>query len=69
MALHKFTRNELGSILRKVVNKTLGEVDIRNVFARTIIHPKITGIAGDVVGQSILDYAADSDKKNRFISG
>lgn len=62
MALHKFTKNELNTILRKVVNKTLGEVDVNNVFARTIIHPKITGIAGDVVEQSILGYPADSDK-------
>ncbi|WP_342441509.1 hypothetical protein MHB65_20095 [Lysinibacillus sp. FSL K6-0075] len=56
MALHEFTRNELDTILKKVVNKTLGQVDVNNVFARTITHPKITGIAGDVVEQSILGY-------------
>lgn len=39
-----------------MVNKTLGQVDVNNVFARTITHPKITGIAGDVVEQSILGY-------------
>lgn len=38
------------------MNKTLGQVDVNNVFARTITHPKITGIAGDVVEQSILGY-------------
>lgn len=63
MALHKFTKNELDTIFKKVVNKTLGEVDVNNVFARTITHPKITGIAGDVVEQSILGYPADSDKR------
>jgi len=61
MALHEFTRNELDTIFKKVVNKTLGQVDVNNVFARTIAHPKITGIAGDVVEQSILGYPPDSD--------
>ncbi|MGE7811264.1 MutH/Sau3AI family endonuclease [Lysinibacillus capsici] len=61
MALHKFTRNELDSILSNVVGKTLGEADVNNIFDRTITKPKITGIAGDVVEQSILGYPADSD--------
>jgi len=67
MALHKFTRNELDNIFTKVVNKTLGQVDVNDVFARTITHPKITGIAGDVVEQSILGYPADSDKNPDLI--
>ncbi|MCP1493436.1 hypothetical protein J2Y73_003467 [Peribacillus frigoritolerans] len=62
MALHKFTRKELDTILSNVVGKTLGEADVNNVFARTIIHPKITGIAGDVVERSILGYPSDRDK-------
>lgn len=62
MALHKFSKNQLETILQNVVNKTLGEVDVNNVFDRTITNPKITGIAGDVVEQSILGYPADSDK-------
>ncbi|MEH7303453.1 MutH/Sau3AI family endonuclease [Neobacillus drentensis] len=62
MALHKFTRKELDKILSNVVGKTLGEVDVNNVFARTITHPKITGIAGDVVERSILGYPSDQDK-------
>ena len=37
-------------------------MDVNNVFARTITHPKITGIAGDVIEQSVLGYSADSDK-------
>lgn len=63
MALHKFKRDELEQILKNVVNKTLGEVDVNNVFDRTITNPKITGIAGDVVEQSILGYPANSDKQ------
>jgi hypothetical protein len=62
MALHKFTRIELDTILSNVVGKTLGEVDVKNVFARTISHSKITGIAGDVVERSILGYPSDQDK-------
>lgn len=57
---HIFTKEDLDNILKKVVGKTLGEVDTNNVFAATIKHPKITGIAGDVVEQSILNYPADS---------
>lgn len=63
MALHKFTRIELEDILKNVVNKTLGEVDINNVFERTISNPKITGIAGDVIEQSVLGYPPDSKKE------
>lgn len=63
MALHEFKRDELEQIFKNVVDKTLGEVDVNNVFARTVTNPKITGIAGDVVEQSILGYPANSDKK------
>lgn len=42
------------------MGKTLGEVDVNHVFDRTIEHPKITGIAGDVVEQSVLGFPADS---------
>lgn len=62
MALHEFSRVQLDDILKNAVNKTLGEVDVNNVFHRTITNPKITGIAGDVVEQSVLGYPADSAK-------
>ncbi|MEK3906639.1 MutH/Sau3AI family endonuclease [Oceanobacillus sp. FSL W7-1309] len=67
MALHKFSRKELDEILSNVVGKTLGEADVNNVFARTIKHPKITGIAGDVVERSILGYPSDQDKNPDLI--
>ena len=67
MALHKFTRKELEAILSNVVEKTLGEADVNNVFARTITQPKITGIAGDVVERSILGYPSDQDKNPDLI--
>lgn len=67
MALHKFAKKELNEILSNVVGKTLGEADTKNVFARTITHPKITGIAGDVVERSILGYPPDQDKNPDLI--
>lgn len=56
----KFTIYELIEILDAAMGKTLGEVDVNHVFDRTIEHPKITGIAGDVVEQSVLGFPADS---------
>ena len=57
---HFFHREELERILDECLNKTLGEVDKNNVFDRTKIHPKITGIAGDVIEQSVLGYPPDT---------
>ena len=60
---HFFHKEDLIGILENVLNKTLGEVDSKNVFARTIEHPKITGIAGDVIEQSVLGYPADREQR------
>jgi len=60
---HFFHKEDLIHILENVLNKTLGEVDVKNVFARTIKHPKITGIAGDVIEQSVLGYPADREQR------
>lgn len=57
---HFFHRRDLEKILDKCLNKTLGEVDSNNVFERTKVHPKITGIAGDVIEQSVLGYPPDT---------
>lgn len=57
---HFFHRKDLERILEECLNKTLGEVDSNNVFERTKIHPKITGIAGDVIEQSVLGYPPDT---------
>jgi hypothetical protein len=57
---HFFHKNDLIRIFDACLNKTLGEVDINHVFNRTINNSKITGIAGDVVEQSILGYPADT---------
>ena len=57
---HRYTKTQLIDILDKVVDKTFGEVDTAHVFDKTIDNPKITGIAGDVVENSILGYPSDS---------
>ncbi|GKQ42127.1 hypothetical protein RD055328_00500 [Companilactobacillus sp. RD055328] len=64
---HKFTKKELTDIFNKVINKTLGEVDVNHVFDKTIVNPKVTGIAGDVVEQSIIGYPADSKQRPDLI--
>ena len=56
---YAFIRTGLEKKMDSLLGKTLGEVDTANVFAITKTNPKVTGIAGDVVEQSILGYPAD----------
>ena len=65
--MHPYRKKDLFQRLNAYLGKTLGEADSNNVFDRTIKHPKITGIAGDVVEQSILGYPADSDQRPDLI--
>lgn len=60
---HFYSYYELVNKLKSVTGLTLGEADVNHVFYRTIGHPKITGIAGDVIEQSVLGYPADSDQR------
>lgn len=64
---HVFTKEQLNTILNTAINQTLGAVDKNNVFDRTIGHDKITGVAGDVIEQSVLGYPADSYQKPDLI--
>lgn len=67
---HVFAKDELEDILHSTIGKTLGEVDRNNVFYKTIKHPKITGIAGSVVEESVLGYPADSyQKPDLYVDG
>ena len=63
MARHEFKRDELERILDNVKGKTLGEVDVKKVFVKTEYFSKVTGIAGDVIEQSVLGLSADSEQK------
>ncbi len=47
--------------------KLLGDIDVNNAFDKTIGKPKVTGIAGDVIEQSVLGYPANSDQKPDII--
>ena len=60
---HLFTYDKIIALLEECMGKTLGEVDKNHVFDKTKTNPKITGIAGDVVEQSILGYKPDSDQR------
>lgn len=59
---NRFIRRTLVAHLDACEGKTLGELDINHVFRKTVEHPKVTGIAGDVVEQSIL-YLRQNSKQ------
>ncbi len=59
----KFTKNFVYNLLEGVKGKTLGEVDKSKQFARTNENIKITGIAGDVIEQSVFGYKRDSKQE------
>jgi hypothetical protein len=54
------TRSKVIELLSLAEGKTLGEVDRTHQFARTVDNPKITGIAGDVIEQSVLGCQRDN---------
>lgn len=59
----KFTKKQVLKILTDVIGKTLGEVDKSNQFDRTKNSERITGIAGDVIEQSVFGYKKDSKQE------
>lgn len=59
----KYTSEYVYQLLEGVKGKTLGAVDTSNQFARTEKSEKITGIAGDVVEQSVFGYSRDSNQE------
>ena len=65
--MHEFTRLTIEQLLDNCLNKTLGEIDRNNVFGKTIKSPKITGIAGDVIEQSVFGYKANSSTEPDLI--
>ena len=58
---HKFTREAVIMVLNPIVGRTLGEIDSKGVFDRITSH-KDTGIAGNVIEQSVLGYNANSSQ-------
>ena len=59
----KYTKSFVHTLLEGVKGKTLGEVDSSHQFARTENSKKITGIAGDVIEQSVFGYERDSKQE------
>ena len=59
----KYTKEFIFNLLEGMKGKTLGEVDSSGQFKRTIKSEKITGIAGDVIEQSVFGYERDSKQE------
>ena len=54
-----FSKDHLIAILDSTIDKTLGELDVKDVFRIARDNPKVKGIAGMVIEQSVLGYDAD----------
>lgn len=63
--VRKYTGEYIYNLLESVTGRTLGEVDDEGSrqFDRTAISDKITGIAGDVIEQSVFCYGRDSKQE------
>lgn len=59
----KFTKAQVLELLTEAIGKTLGDVDKSKQFDRTIGKSKITGIAGDVIEQSVFGYKKDAKQE------
>ena len=59
----RFTKTQVLDLLTGAIGKTLGEVDKSHQFDRTEKSKKITGIAGDVIEQSVFGYKRDSKQE------
>ena len=59
----KYTKAFVYKLLEGVKGKTLGEVDKSRQFDRTEKASKITGIAGDIIEQSVFGYERDSKQE------
>ena len=59
----KYTKAFVYNLLEGVKGKTLGEVDKSHQFTRTQNSEKITGMAGDVIEQSVFGYERDSNQE------
>lgn len=66
---HEYSREEVTSLLEPCLGRTLGDVDAADVFFRVDparnpdCKPKVKGIIGDVVEQSIFGYPPDSEQR------
>lgn len=59
----KYEGEYVYNLLESILGKTLGEIDTSGQFIKAAKSPKITGIAGNVIEQSVFKYAADNKQE------
>lgn len=64
---HTVTYADLNRKFSAAVHKTLGEIDDRGRFASLANKPKMTGVAGLIVEESIVGYDADNKQRPDLI--
>lgn len=64
---NRFRREPLVAHLDSCEGKTLGTLDVNHAFRKTDGHPKVTGIAGNVVEQSVLFLQPNSKQEPDII--
>ena len=62
-----YTRQQVKDILEEIVGKTLGLVDKNKVFDGVVDIIKKTGIAGDVIEQSVFGYKPNTEQEPDII--
>ena len=67
MAEHEIQKSKAIELLNKNLNKTLGEIDDKDIFLSLINVPHEKGIAGRIVEQCIFNYPADTEQKPDLI--
>lgn len=60
---HIISKSDLIKRLESAVNRTLGELDTQGEFASVANRPKKTGIAGNVIENSVLGYPSDNKQR------
>lgn len=67
MEKKRFEFNEVNARMLSIINRQLGEIDSADVFGRVKDKKKVTGIAGDVIEQSVFEYPANPDQEPDLI--
>lgn len=64
---HRYAKADLERRLDRCTGRTLGQIDAAGVFQKAAGKTKVTGIAGDVIEQSVMGYPANSDQEPDLI--
>ena len=63
MKVHKFSKSDVIYRLEQCLNRTLGEIDNKGIFADVKRFKLQKGIAGTIIEQSVFGYEPDSEQK------